>query len=89
MGYVAAPGTITGPRGVAAWGRKVAVGAGCVLLYEGSGVSWIMVCVIGNAVRPCGLRFSHYGQELVVAADRRARILRVNDGAFVQTWPRV
>lgn len=49
MGYVAAPGTITGPRGVAAWGRKVAVGAGCVLLYEGSGVSWIMVRVISNA----------------------------------------
>lgn len=65
MGYVAAPGTITGPRGVAAWGRKVAVSAGCVLLYEGSGVSWIMVHVISNAVRPCGLRFSHDGQLLI------------------------
>ncbi len=54
VGYVAAPGTITGPRGVAARGSLVAVSAWkkadsgdhVVRVFEGSGASWTAVRVL-------------------------------------------
>ncbi len=56
VGYVAAPGTIAGPRGVAARGSLVAVSAWkeagtgdhVVRLFEGSGASWTVVRVIAG-----------------------------------------
>jgi hypothetical protein len=58
VGYVAAPGTITGPRGVAARGSLVAVsvweGCGCyfgdhvVQLFAGSGARWTAVRVVAG-----------------------------------------
>jgi hypothetical protein len=56
VGYVAAPGAIAGPRGVAARGSLVAVstwklyGSGdhVVRLFEGSGASWTAVRVVGG-----------------------------------------
>jgi hypothetical protein len=55
-GYVAAPGTIAGPRGVAARGALVAVstwkragsGEHVVRVFEGSGASWSMVRVVAG-----------------------------------------
>jgi hypothetical protein len=55
-GYVAAPGTIAGPRGVAARGSLVAVsawkkrGSGdhVVHVFEGSGAMWTAVRVVGG-----------------------------------------
>ena len=55
-GYVAAPGTIAGPRGVAARGSLVAVsawkkrgsGEHVVRLFEGNGASWTVVRVVGG-----------------------------------------
>ncbi len=54
-GYVAAPGTIAGPRGVAARGslvavsawRKVDSGDHVVCVFEGSGAMWTAVRVVG------------------------------------------
>jgi hypothetical protein len=56
VGYVAAPGTIAGPRGVAARGSLVAVSAWSnghsgdhvVQLFEGSGASWTAIRVVGG-----------------------------------------
>jgi hypothetical protein len=55
VGYVAAPGTIAGPRGVAARGSLVAIstwrgwlGDHVVRLFEGSGTSWTAVRVLGG-----------------------------------------
>jgi hypothetical protein len=56
VGYVAAPGTIAGPRGVAARGSLVAVsawrkrdsGEHVVCVFEGSGASWSMVRVVAG-----------------------------------------
>ena len=56
VGYVAAPGIIAGPRGVAARGSLVAVSAWeewdsgdhVVRLFEGSGASWSAVRVVGG-----------------------------------------
>jgi hypothetical protein len=55
-GYVAAPGTIAGPRGVAARGSLVAVsaweevdsGGHVVRVFEGSGAMWTAVRVVGG-----------------------------------------
>jgi hypothetical protein len=55
-GYVAAPGTIAGPRGVAARGSLVAVsawkkrgsGEHVVRVFEGSGAMWSEVRVVGD-----------------------------------------
>jgi hypothetical protein len=62
VGYVAAPGTIAGPRGVAARGSLVAVSAwkhgGCgdhlVRLFEGSGATWRAARVVGGGVGGLG-----------------------------------
>jgi hypothetical protein len=59
VGYVAAPGTIAGPRGVAARGSLVAVSASrrwekhdsgdhLVRVFEGSGAMWTAVRVVGG-----------------------------------------
>ncbi len=55
VGYVAAPGAIDGPRGVAARGSLVAVsawrggsGEHVVRVFEGSGASWSAVRVVGG-----------------------------------------
>jgi hypothetical protein len=56
VGYVAAPGTIVGPRGVAARGSLVAVSAWIksycgdhvVRVFEGSGAMWTAVRVVGG-----------------------------------------
>ncbi len=56
MGYVAAPGTIAGPRGVAARGSLVAVsawkmqgrGGHVVRVFEGSGAMWAQVRVVAG-----------------------------------------
>jgi hypothetical protein len=56
VGYVAAPGTIAGPRGVAARGSLVAVSAWkeydsgdhLVCVFEGSGARWSVVHVVGG-----------------------------------------
>ncbi len=55
-GYVAAPGTIAGPRGVAARGSLVAVsawtegvsGEHVVRMFEGSGAMWTAIRVVGG-----------------------------------------
>jgi DNA-binding beta-propeller fold protein YncE len=55
-GYVAAPGTIAGPRGVAARGSLVAIsvwksfwqGDHVVRVFEGSGAMWTAVRVVGG-----------------------------------------
>jgi hypothetical protein len=60
VGYVAAPGSIAGPRGVAARGSLVAVstwkswqGENVVRLFEGGGASWTAVRVLaGGLGRP-------------------------------------
>jgi hypothetical protein len=58
VGYVAAPGAIAGPRGVAARGSLVAVSAWkcggvgdhVVRLFEGSGATWTATHVVGGGV---------------------------------------
>jgi hypothetical protein len=62
VGCVAAPGTITGPRGVAARGSLVAVSAWnrydsgdhVVRVFEGSGASWTAVRVLAGGFRRPG-----------------------------------
>jgi hypothetical protein len=56
VGYVAAPSTVPGPRGVAARGSLVAVSAWkelesgdhVVCVLEGSGAMWTVLCVVGG-----------------------------------------
>jgi hypothetical protein len=63
VGYVAAPGTIAGPRGVAARGSLVAVsawkkwdsGEHVVRLFEGSGAMWTAVRVVVGGFRGPGI----------------------------------
>ena len=60
VGYVAAPGTISGPRGVAARQALVAVsawkelnsGEHIIQLFEGSGATWTLVRVLGCRFGP-------------------------------------
>jgi hypothetical protein len=62
VGYVAAPGTIAGPRGVAARGSLVAVstwkigssGDHVVRVFVGSGAMWTAVRVVGGRFRAPG-----------------------------------
>jgi hypothetical protein len=88
VGYLAAPGTINRPRGVAARGTKAAVsirkGGFAVRLYEGSGTTWTIERIIGHVVRPYGLRFTSDGKDLAVVeeCDRKMCVclFRVEDG---------
>lgn len=77
-GYVATPGSIDGPRGVATRGSLVAVSAwgedhekeGEVHLFEGTvGTGWIRKRVLarGQLRQPFGLRFTADGAGVVVA----------------------
>jgi hypothetical protein len=97
MGYVAAPGTIAGPRGVAARGSLVAVsawkewgasGEHVVRVFEGSGVSWSLLRVVGGGLLrwPRGLLFTADGIGLAVAdrGNERVSLFRVEDGSFVR-----
>jgi hypothetical protein len=93
VGYLAAPGSICKPLGVAAWGTKVAVSAfvrgfSHVQLYEGSGASWTIGRMIGS-MYPSGLRFTADGKELAFAHDYDGRLacvslFRVIDGTLVR-----
>jgi hypothetical protein len=82
VGYVAAPGTLSGPRGVAARGSLVAVStwetAHVVRVFEGSGATWAAVREVaggfgapgsadGQLHCPYGLRFTNDGTALAVA----------------------
>jgi hypothetical protein len=106
VGYVAAPGSgvVTGPRGVAAAGSLAAVsafhlsdGVQVVHMFEGSGVAWAPLRVIGSGFetfgnadgqlsRPLGMRFTGDGSGLAVAEfwNGRVSLFRVQDGAFVR-----
>ena len=90
VGYVAAPGTIAGPRGVAARGSLVAVSSWTdndhlVRLFEGTGASWSAVRVLaggfggpgaldGELLRPYGVRFTADGSGLAVADSGNGRL---------------
>jgi hypothetical protein len=96
VGYVAAPGTIANPRGVAAKGSLVAVGRGAhnhaVRVFEGSGASWTVVRDVAASFHrllghyPRGLRFTADGVGLMVtdASNNRVSVFRVEDGSFVR-----
>jgi hypothetical protein len=90
MGYVAAPGTISHPRGVTAKGSLVAVGMWgahtfAVRVFEGSGATWTVVRdvaasfqrVVGHArqfLYARGLRFTADGVGLVVTYPSDQRV---------------
>ena len=107
VGYVAAPGTIDGPKQIATRGSLVAVnvepcrpgwskmGDSKVVLFEGSGASWMKVREVqnlgcgpgradGRLYDSTGLRFTRDGTGLVVANNGSASvsILRVQDWTF-------
>jgi hypothetical protein len=98
VGYVAAPGTIVSPTGVAARGFLVAVCAldwtpewgHVVRLFEGSGASWAVVRNVGlGPYFPRGLRFTSDGKRLAVAHSNNplgyvftVSVFRVEDGSF-------
>ena len=107
VGYVAAPGTIDGPKQIATRGSLVAVnvrpwrpgwskiGDSKVVLFEGSGASWVQVREVNNLgcgpeladgrlYDSTGLRFTRDGTGLVVANNGSASvsILRVQDWTF-------
>ncbi len=94
VGYVAVPGSIAEPRGVAARGTNVVVSAyvrsmhgGVLRLYEGSGVVWMLTRVLRIVVtQPYGLRFTDDGKQVVVAAGESVSLLRENDGALVRRF---
>ena len=81
-GYVAAPGTLVGPTGVAARGNLVAIGTWehvrdqMIHVFEGSGTTWSKSRKVGGFRDPsigcghlcsyCGLRFNTDGTKLVV-----------------------
>ncbi len=97
-GYLAPPGSIAGPRGVAASGtsplvavstwKEVESGNHVVVVYRGSGSEWEAVRVIGDGQLdvPLGLRFSGDGSTMCVADSRnnRASVFRVGDGGLVR-----
>lgn len=94
VGLVAAPGTIAGPRGVAAKGSLVAVsawsdlghGEHVVRVYEGAGAAWALVRVLAGRIGredgvlsgPAGLRFTADGTGLVVADSFNNRVSRMD-----------
>jgi hypothetical protein len=104
VGYVASPDTIAGPRGVAARRSLVTVsawrgGSGdhVVRVFEGSGVMWRAVRVVGGGFggpgsadgqlrRPFGLRLTGDGTGLAVVdwGNGRVSAFRVEDGSFVR-----
>jgi hypothetical protein len=82
VGFVAAPGTIAGPRGVAARGAMAAISAWkrcecSIQIFEGSDASWTPVRTIcgdsgaAQLVRPMGLRLTSCdrGTAALVVAD--------------------
>ncbi len=89
-GYLAPPGSIEGPRGVATTRGLVAVsswshsdsGEHVVYVYEGSGSTWQRLRVLGSGcgahhgelVRPCSLRFSSDGTHVAVADCGNGRV---------------
>ncbi len=89
VGYVAAPGSLPSPQGVAASGSLAAVSAagGGVHLFEGDGAaSWSRLRVLGGTQLRCaGIRFTRDGLGVVGADAVRGRVglLRVCDGALV------
>lgn len=100
-GYVAAPGSLPGPRGVASRGSLTAVsawehggGVHGVHLFLGSGHNWAPLRVLTGAHggthlhEPCGVRFSADGTQLAVASDRGGvSLFRSPDGALLQHVP--
>ncbi len=92
VGYVAAPGTIMYPSGVAT--RKSLAAVSCwdsdhafqaVRVFEGSGASWTAVRVIvGGNSWPSGLRFTADCSRLVVANGRGVSIVCAKDGSFLR-----
>ena len=102
VGYVAAPGMISNPRGVASRGTKVAVSASrflsvCeVVVYEGSGSTWTAERVIQMEKHReilFGLRFTGDGTGLVVGVGNPhgekgcVKVIGVEDGSLVRTDP--
>jgi hypothetical protein len=96
VGYVAAPGSIARPRGVAAWGTKdvaVCCDSETVRFYKGSRETWTVVRVIdiGSHFRHfvIGLRFTRDGTGLALVRRRAERscvdVICVEDGSFVST----
>jgi hypothetical protein len=94
VGYVAAPGCIRLPMGVAAHGTKVAVsmwqrgGGGAVCMYEGEGTTWTSTRMV-HCCLSYGLRFTADGTGLVVAGLMEAggcsvSLLCAKDGSFVR-----
>jgi hypothetical protein len=98
VGYIAPPGSIAQPRGVAACSTLplVAVSAwksahcsdNVVILYQYSARgTWEKMRVIeaGFVTNPCGLRFSRDGSSICVAdcCNHRASVFHVADGGFV------
>jgi hypothetical protein len=97
VGYLAAPGTIFYPRGVAA--RKSLAAVGCwdsghagnaVRVFEGSGATWTVVrLIVGVLSLPSGLRFTADGLRLAVAdySYQRVRIFCAQNGCFLCDIP--
>jgi hypothetical protein len=98
VGYLAPPGSIPGPRGVAASRTSplVAVsaermwvkGSHGVRVYRGSGAEWVEVRVIEppGLAMPRGLRFSGDGSALCIAEchHNRVSVVRAEDGSLVR-----
>jgi len=92
VGYVAAPGTICFPRGLAARNSLAAVScwegtAPVVRVFQGSGAAWTAVRVIvGGLSWPCGLRFTADGLRVAVADynHQRVRIFCTQNGSFLR-----
>jgi DNA-binding beta-propeller fold protein YncE len=89
-GYVAAPGSISGPRGVATRGSLAAVsawkcwnkGAHVVHVFEGAGAVWEPLRIVGAGFgpgdgqlsQPYGLRFTADGEGIAVADHENNRV---------------
>jgi hypothetical protein len=94
VGYVAAPGSIDEPRGVAAWSTKVAVccNGNTVRLHEGSGETWSVMREI-EMYSYFGLRFTDEGACLALACCGIGQekgfvgVFRVEDGSLAYAIP--
>lgn len=95
VGYVAAPGSLAGPRGIATRGRRTAISAWNgrnllgnhkVHLFEGSGAEWVALRVLAYLYRPFGLRFTRDGAGLAVtcSGNNSATIISAVDGSLVR-----
>jgi hypothetical protein len=98
VGYVAAPGSIARPSGVAAWSTKVAVccNGNTLRLYEGSGETWSVMREIemySHVSIAHGLRFTGEGACLALAYRGIGQekgcvgVFRVEDGSLSCTIP--